>query len=103
MSQSNRSGESVTPMPSSEDFKDFSELAQDIVLALVNEPAACQVDVEGTTRGMLVHLSGPRSEVAMVVGKQGATAAALHRVLFAMARRAGFHGTLNLEWTPTDA
>jgi predicted RNA-binding protein YlqC (UPF0109 family) len=83
---------------------EFSDLAVDMVCALTLQPSKVDVSVGSGENGeILVGISAPRSEVAMIVGKKGATAAALHRVLSCIARNWGHEGDVRLAWQPTDA
>jgi len=81
---------------------DFSDLASDVVCALTLHPSKVDVLVgEGDKGLLLVAVSAPRSEVAMVIGKGGDTARGLHRVLSCIARNWGHEGELRLTWEPT--
>lgn len=90
-----------------EDFVELSDYIGDTLELLVNDPDSLSVKVsyEEAADGrpldsILVMLSAPRSEIAMIVGRGAETARALHRVFFSVARRMGFKGTLRLDWTP---
>lgn len=84
-------------------LQDFSDLAADTISALTLHPSKVDTKVCLDGKEILVSLSAPRAEIAMVVGKQGATAQALHRVLSCIARNWGHEGTVRLAWQPTDA
>lgn len=83
-------------------LRDFSDLAADTLDALVGHPDQIETTVSVQGEEIVVNLYAPRAEIAMVVGKQAATAAALHRVLSCIARNWGHVGTVRLGWTPTD-
>jgi len=95
---------------SNDDFSEFSEYVEDTLNLLVNDPDSLSVKVgyEEANDGrpldsILVEISGPKSEIAMIVGRGAETARALHRVFFSVARRMGFKGTVRLAWTPEEA
>lgn len=86
-----------------QNLADFSDLASDLVAALCLHPSETDVAVGLTPEGdVLVHLSAPRAEVAMVVGRGADTARSLHRVLSCVARNWGHEGDVRLTWQPSD-
>ena len=94
---------------SDEDFEELSGYIEDTLELLVNDPEALSVKVsyeeshEGSpVDSILVMLSAPRSEIAMIVGRGAETARALHRVFFSVARRMGFKGNVRLAWNPEE-
>jgi predicted RNA-binding protein YlqC (UPF0109 family) len=94
---------------SDEDFDELSGFCEDTLELLVNAPDLLTVKVsyEESAAGqpvdsILVALSAPRSEIAMIVGRGAETARALHRVFLSVARRMGWKGELRLDWQPVE-
>jgi predicted RNA-binding protein YlqC (UPF0109 family) len=92
---------------STEDFVELSEYIDDTLRLLVNVPDRLAVAVTyGETNDgdpvdeILVSIDGPRSEIAMFVGRGGETVKALHRVFYSVARRMGWKGSVRLSWEP---
>jgi predicted RNA-binding protein YlqC (UPF0109 family) len=95
---------------STEDFTEFGEYVDDTLKLLVNAPEKLTVRVTyGETHDgdpvdeILVGIDGPRSEIAMFVGRGGETVRALHRVFYSVARRMGWQGTVRLTWSPAES
>ena len=91
------------------DFEELTGFCEDTLELLVNAPDTLTVKVayEESSQGepvdsILVSLSAPRSEVAMIVGRGAETARALHRVFLSVARRMGWKGELRLDWQPVE-
>lgn len=94
---------------STEDFTEFSEYVDDTLKLLVNAPEKLAIRVSyGETHDgdpvdeILMSIDGPRSEIAMFVGRGGETVRALHRVFYSVARRMGWKGTVRLSWSPEE-
>lgn len=89
-------------------YEDFQDLVEDNLCALVCNPDALAVGVHANPRqegALVVDIVAPRSEIAMIVGKGGDTAKALHRLFLCQARNWGIiprDGTLSLSWDPSD-
>lgn len=86
-----------------QNLTDFSDLAADLIAALTLHPSEVDVAVNPEGACLVVSLSAPRAEVAMVIGRGGDTARALHRVLSCVARNWGHEGDVRLAWTPSDS
>jgi len=87
-------------------FEDFGDLVEDTLLALVNDPDSVSIGVHQnpTCEGeLIVDIVAPRAMLAMIVGKGGDTAKALHRIFLCQARNWGLATSMRLSWDPSDA
>jgi predicted RNA-binding protein YlqC (UPF0109 family) len=79
-----------------DDMGEVEELVREIARALVDEPAAVEVESEGRDESTVLKLRVAPQDVGKVIGKQGRTARSVRTILSAVSTKLNHRYTLDI-------